>query len=82
MKTKLKVGDSFEVVEVLSSPYFKKTLKVGGQTLKLSKINDVLVNGIDCNHVGVNEELLYQRTLCLAYKDTKPIGKLTITKVK
>ena len=81
METKLKVGDSFEVVEVISSEYENNPFKIGGHTLKMSVINHILING-NINYGGYFKEYLGQKTLCLLYKHTKPIGKLTITKIK
>lgn len=81
MKTKeLKVGDSFEVVEVLDHNYSDNQFKVGGHTISLSICHQIANGQIDND--GWFEEYLGQKTLCLLSEHTKPIGKLTITKVK
>lgn len=47
MKTKLKVGDSFEVVEVLDHNYDFNQFKVGGHTISLSIYHQIANGQID-----------------------------------
>lgn len=77
MERKLKVGDSFEVVEVLCCLEYVIDLnifKIGGQTLCIG--NKVLTNGNSKLFKGKNDFLFLNK------RRKKPIGKLTITKLK
>lgn len=77
MERKLKVGDSFEVVEVLDCNEYDtepNLFKLGGQTVGIGNL--VLVNGSSEMFKGKNEFLFLSKTR------KKPIGKLTITKLK
>lgn len=74
---KLKVGQSFEVVEVTDCNEYDTApnlFKVGGQTL--GKGNLALVNGDSEMFKGQNEFLFLNK------RRKKPIGKLTITSLK
>lgn len=77
MKTKLKVGDSFEVVEVIDANEYsteKNIFKKGGHSLRDG--HTVLINGNSGLFKG-KDQYLY-----LDIRRRKQIGKLTITKVK
>lgn len=74
----LKLGMSFEVVEVIDYGFSDESLfKIGGFTvgLKYKSLINCLVNG-EC--ANTDHQLLYMRPK----SEVKPIGKLTITKVK
>lgn len=80
MKTKLKVGDSFEVVEVKSGAndsYRDKVFKIGGHTLFMGKHSQCICNN---GYKGIPSN--GYTTLAILDSYRKPIGKLTITKVK
>ncbi len=75
---KLKVGQSFEVVEVLHNGFTYGVFKTGGHTISFDDFNQLLNGHLD----AYSKTYMGQRTLCLGLNETKPIGKLTITKVK
>ncbi|MEI2271859.1 hypothetical protein OHD16_06860 [Sphingobacterium sp. ML3W] len=78
MENKIKVGQSFDVVEILHSrPKNENNFKIGGHTLSLGRNNQYFCNGISggIEHGGFT-------TLALNDQQVKKIGKLTITKVK
>lgn len=77
MSQNLKVGQSFEVVEVLMDGGYFNVFKVTGFTIGI-----ILGRGIDCLPNG-NTPYSYEfKYMSLLDKDIKPIGKLTITKLK
>ncbi|HWL22307.1 MAG TPA: hypothetical protein VNR38_00905 [Ureibacillus sp.] len=78
MERKLKVGDSFEVVEVLQNSFSSGVFKTGGHTVSFDDYHQLLNGHLD----SYSNTYMGQRTLCLGLNETKPIGKLTITKVK
>lgn len=78
MKNKIKVGQSFEVVEILGQSYKKsKPFKVGGHTLSLGRNSQYFCNGVSA---GIDQGGF--TTLALDSSKVKRVGKLTITKVK
>lgn len=80
MKSKLKVGDSFEVVEVLKGVndcYNVEVFKIGGHTIYTGHNSQCICNN---GYVGITYE--GYSTLAILDSYRKPIGKLTITKVK
>lgn len=87
MKTKIKVGDSFEVVEVLKNTFSDKTLfKIGGFTLGMKYTNEYtkcIGNGTKKIESDLSRKFMSTCYLNMRVgKEVKPIGKLTITKVK
>lgn len=73
MENKLKVGQTFEVVEVLrDGGYGKYAFNIGGFTIGNKNI---LVDGL--NILSNDNSVLF-----MTKNEIKPIGKLTITKVK
>lgn len=77
---KLKIGQSFEVVEVLKHGFTDTSLfKIGGFTIGISTYD---FNCVNCVINGENYS--NNRTLMWMEKgeEIKPIGKLTITKLK
>lgn len=78
MKNNLKVGESFEVVEVLGHNFGSDYFKIGGWTTKLDWCSFIL-NGNETTDV---EKFLGQNVLCLPVSGEKKVGKLTITKLK
>lgn len=82
MENKLTVGQTFEVVEVLTDgTYSDKSLtKINGFTIGLKVHKDY---GINILLNGTNEHQ-YPDTIYMSYvnKEIKPIGRLIVTKVK
>ena len=78
MEKELKVGHTFEVVEVLYSNFNYNEFKVGGWTVSFTEHRQLL-NGTNNNSY---DKTMGQNTLCLPYNGTKKVGKLTVTKVK
>lgn len=74
----LKVGQSFEVVEVLSDGGYsdESLLKINGVTVAYENSIgfQILVNGHNIHN--------YKHYLHMYKHEVKPIGKLTITKLK
>lgn len=81
MKTKLKVGDSFDVVEVLDHKFIGDVFKTGGHTIEF-ECGHHLLNGIEKYKLFKRKSCFGQHALYLSRTCRKPIGKLTITKVK
>lgn len=86
-KKELKVGQSFEVVKVLDAGFSDKTLfKIGGFTLGETQTG----NCIKCMGNGSKKitDPISNRFMSTCYlnmrigSEVKPIGKLTITKLK
>ena len=79
----LKVGQSFEVVEITEG-WYGKTFKVGGHTIKSlgDGWNHTLANGEDWDYADKKVDLNFNHGLWLTGSEVKPIGKLTITKLK
>lgn len=77
MENKIKVGQTFDVVEVLDTKYENDYFKIGGHTISLGRNDQYFCNG----PIGgiANDGFT---TLALADHWIKKIGKLTITKVK
>lgn len=81
VENKLKVGQQFEVVEVLTDGGFtdKTLLKIGGWTMgyrdKYSRFVECVPNG---KNVGRFSNLLNMHII----KEVKPVGRLTVTKIK
>lgn len=75
MKTNLKVGDTFEVVEVLTDGGYDKAFKIGGHTIGCKSFT-----GVDCIANGECFPML----LYMSYrmKHIKPVGRLVVKKVK
>lgn len=83
MENKLKVGQTFEVVEVLTDGGFtdKSLFKIGGYCT--AEINKYLGNdAFDVYPNGINENNYPYPLMMKRNEEIKPIGKLTITKVK
>ncbi len=80
MKNQLKVGQTFEVVEVLRNPYGNKHdyFKVNGHTISLGRFEQHVCNGTE---QGIKHDEGYS-SLALSSNNRKQVGKLTITKVK
>ncbi|QQT43316.1 Uncharacterised protein [Sphingobacterium multivorum] len=76
MENKIKVGQTFEVVEVLTDGGYFDSFKIGGFT-----IGETFGFGISClcNTENFTKTYRYMSTID---EEIKPIGKLTITKVK
>lgn len=77
MKTNLKVGDTFDVVEVLTDgDYSEEHFKIGGWTIGCVYSNNIY----DC----LNNGSFIQGGLLSMYLNTeiKPVGRLVVTKVK
>ena len=73
---KLKVGQQFEVVEVLSECGYIYAFKVGGCTISEPKQDgwyDTLTN--------FDSETSYSLRMKLG-EEVKPVGRLTVTKIK
>lgn len=88
----LKIGDSFEVVEILSETLGNCDngyLKQGGHTLSCNEDEygdgNILVNGTNTEllHKVKSGEFMYGSPVYFMYEsEVKLIGKLTITKLK
>lgn len=82
MKNKLKVGQTFEVVEVLTDGgYSDNVLKIGGFTIDFG-YESILANGVNFYRFSKDGANFNQRWASMYKNEIKPIGKLTITKVK
>ena len=80
MERKLKVGDSFEVVEVLANELYNDI--IGEHCVNLGLIEDEspLYNNV---FVSIkNYKTSFGYVTLLLDSEIKPIGKLTITKLK
>lgn len=85
MNNKLKVGQSFEVVEVLQNRnYHINLFKIGGHTIKSSgnRWNHTLANGYKWECALEKSDLNFNHGVWMTDYEVKPIGKLTITKLK
>lgn len=80
MERKLKVGDSFEVVEVLENELYNEI--IGQHCVNLGLIEDEsrLYNNVFTSKT--NFETSFGKVTLLIDSELKPIGKLTITKLK
>lgn len=79
MENNLKIGDSFEVVEVLQYGFTDKTLfKLGGWTVSKEDYFSIYT----CLINGLNENVYFSKFLNMRLGEVKPVGKLTITKLK
>ena len=76
MERKLKAGDSFDVVECLTNGDYGKSYKIGGHTVGLPE------KYCDGLNLVQNGEHAYEDNLYFYTFEYKPIGKLTITKLK
>lgn len=79
MENKLKVGQTFEVVEVLDGGRYIEAFVNGLQTIKIDD-NFVTTHSHYREYPDNVSNSFYHLYLC--DKEIKPIGKLTITKVK
>lgn len=79
MENKLKVGQTFEVVEVLDGSKYMEAFVKGLQTIKIG-YNYVTTDKHYRKYPDNVSNSFYHLYLC--DKEIKPIGKLTITKVK
>lgn len=78
----LKTGQSFEVVEVLTDgTYSPNPFKIGGYTICFNS-TDVLVNGRYSGYRGIFREKHGCCTLYMLPEEIKPVGRLTVTKIK
>lgn len=77
MKTNLKVGDTFEVVEVLTNgDYDDLFFKIGGWTIGNVYENDLY----SCLNNG---KIRHRSSLAMwVDKEIKPVGRLVVTKIK
>ncbi len=80
----LKVGQSFEVVEVLTDKWSGNPFKVGGHTIRsLGNVwNHTLANGMEWVCANEKIDLNFNHGLWMPDSEVRPIGKLTITKLK
>lgn len=83
----LKVGQSFEVVEVIiDSDYRGQVFKAGGFTIRSISngygFSHVLTNGPGWINGFVKRDLFCNKGLFLEDHEVKPIGKLTIKSLK
>ena len=72
----LKVGQQFEVVEVLTDGGYENAFKVGGCTISEPKQNgwyDTLTNFDSETNYTLNMKV---------EEEVKPVGRLTVTKIK
>jgi hypothetical protein len=76
MKTNLKVGDTFEVVEVLTEGGYDNRFKIGGWTIGIPEDR--------IHYCLCNEHKLPSKTILSMWtgKECKPVGRLVVTKVK
>lgn len=79
MENKLKVGQTFEVVEVLTDGGYSNLYKVGGHSI-ITHDRQVITNGINPYAIQRNE--YKQHTAYMYESEVKPIGRLIVTKVK
>lgn len=79
MENKLKVGQTFEVVEVLTEGGYLNLYKVGGHSI-ITHDRHVITNGIHPYAIQRNE--YNQHTAYMTKSEVKPIGILIVTKVK
>jgi len=82
---KLKVGQQFEVVEVVANDdYIRDEFIIGGFTLRGigERFNHTLANGGGWKYAFEKADLNHNHGLFLNNWEVKPIGRLTITKVK
>lgn len=83
MKTNIKVGDTFDVVEVLNLGGFTRDdIKQGGWTVGLSicgPTSRLIGYHILANGPSPIVEKLY---MSLKKREIKPVGRLVITKIK
>ncbi|AXF52592.1 MAG: kinase-like protein [Caudoviricetes sp.] len=78
MKNNLKVGDSFEVVEVLTYGGYYNVFKENGFT-----IGKKMSHGISClSNSNKCDDNIRFRYMSILDNEVKPVGKLTITKLK
>lgn len=78
----LKVGQQVEVVEVLTDGmYHVNPFKIGGHTICFNS-TDVLVNGRGSGVRDVFKEKHGCCTLYMTPNGVKPVGRLTVTKIK
>lgn len=75
MKTNLKVGDTFEVVEVLTDGGYGNVFKVGGHT-----IGHKDERGVYC--LSNSEDFSIPLYMSYILKQIKPVGRLVVKKVK
>ena len=78
---KLKVGQQFEVVEVLTDGMFtdETLLKIGGWTMGYSI---EFTNIFECIPNGKNIHQFPDLLSMYITKEVKPVGRLTVTKIK
>lgn len=81
MNNKLKVGQSFDVVEVLSTQYYIDAFNIGDHTFKYKGEYICTSNSYREDYVELGILNCFNR-LNLRPSSVKPIGKLTITKLK
>lgn len=78
----LKVGQQFEVVEVLTDgTYAPNPFKIGGHTVCFDT-KDVLVNGRYSGYKGIFNGRHMCCTLYMLSEEIKPVGRLTVKEVK
>ena len=76
MQDKLKVGQQFEVVEVLTDGGYRNAFKVGKWTVAEVE-SDTLLNTL----TNFDSETSYPLSMKVG-KEVKPVGRLTVTKIK
>lgn len=84
MKDSIKIGQSFDVVEVLTDGgYSKGVLKKGGFTIDFG-FGWIMANGVNYKGMWTDGDTLFHgQSYAVMYdNEIKRIGKLTITKVK
>ena len=80
---KLKVGQQFEVVEVLTDGmYHVNPFNIGGHTLAFNGNKDILVNGASSGDRSLYTEKHGCCTLYMYLGEVKPVGRLTVKEVK
>lgn len=83
VENKLKIGQQFEVVEVLTDGGYRvNPFNIGGHTLAFNGNKDILVNGAFSGDRSLYKEKHGCCTLYMHDDEVKPVGRLTVTKVK
>lgn len=75
-KQKLKIGQQFEVVEVLTDGGYVHAFKVGGCTVAKIK-SDIMYKTL----TNFDSETHYPLRMRVG-EEVKPVGRLTVTKIK
>lgn len=87
MKNQLKIGQQFEVVEVVSGGgYPPRVLNIGGHTLHFKEYSDnsgfILINKFKSRTGKLFMEKYGCSVAFMDGREVKPVGRLTVTAIK